>query len=84
LEYNVALQKGQRRSGVRRKENLVRLPIKIITILEHSKGICPRNCPKDELMDPEGKSSWTCGKDLEEEMRSDLVLLIASVRFSDT
>ncbi len=34
-------------------------------------------------MDPVmGNNSWICGKDLEEEMRLDLEILIASVRFS--
>jgi hypothetical protein len=56
--------------------------MKIITILEHSKGICPRNCPKEELMVPVGSNSWICGKDLEEETRFDLVVLISSIRFS--
>jgi hypothetical protein len=56
--------------------------MKMITTLEHSKGICPRNCLKEELMEPVGNSSWMCGKDLEEEIRFVLDVLSASVKFS--
>jgi hypothetical protein len=81
-EYRVWLQYGHGLSGVLRKENLDKLPRKIIMILEDSKGISPRNCPNEGSIEPRGKNSKMWGKAREEDILVFRDSLIAHVRFS--